>query len=40
MIVPYITISYDSCWKDIVVGYGKYKLGTGIVFWRRLFGLL
>ena len=39
MNIPYITVTYDRYWKDIVVGYGKYKLGTGVVFWKRLFGL-
>lgn len=37
--IPYPTICWDSCWKEIVIGYGKYQIGVGCVFWKRLIGI-
>ena len=39
IVLPYISIGYDRYWHQIVVGYGKYRLGVGCVLWKRLFGI-
>lgn len=42
MKIPYLTISYDSFWHQVVVGYGLYelnKLNRGCRYWARLFGI-
>ena len=38
----YLTINWDSCWHQIVIGRGVYlisKFYKGCIYWERLFGI-
>ena len=39
MKLPYITIGIDKYWHQLVFGVGVYLVGTGCVYWKRLFGV-
>lgn len=39
IVLPYISIAYDKYWRQLVFGYGKWRIGVGCIYWSRLFGV-
>lgn len=42
MKIPFIDFSYDYYWNQFVCGFGWFstKNPRGVVYWKRLFGIL
>ena len=39
MKLPYITVGIDKYWHQLVFGVGVYLVGTGCIYWERLFSI-
>ena len=39
MNLHYLTITYDKYWHQLVFGHAIHKVGQGLIYWQRLFGL-